>query len=266
MLQRGLQPDVVTNTALIRIFLSSKQLSLAMDAFNRARLSCQLDGLLFRTMLELLSKQGRHQEALDILKLFKESGLPSDSQLDFLVIHSLCKGNRIDDALVLFRSMGAVIPTVSTYNTLIRHLGLQGRMEEVKTIQEEMKAAGVQPNDLTFAAMMEVFCSSKRTEDAVTLFGEVKGVVKLHSAVLHNILIEHLFDDGQVDRARQLFDSMDEESSPNIKTFEIMITAYAKLQAFDQVDQLVSQMAFLSLQPTYSIKQILRQRGQRTGK
>ncbi|OMO96140.1 hypothetical protein COLO4_15480 [Corchorus olitorius] len=114
-----------------------------------------------------LCREGKVEEAVNVLKMMKDRGLTPDAYsydplISAFFLATLCKNGKADQALEIFEKLTEVgcPPNVSSYNTMFSALWSSG--DKVKALQmisemlsKRMVDKGCRPNETTYILLIE---------------------------------------------------------------------------------------------------------------
>ncbi|XP_068316821.1 pentatricopeptide repeat-containing protein At1g62680, mitochondrial-like [Pyrus communis] len=150
----GLQPDAHFMASLLHGLCKNSSLAEAMAFFQ-----------------EIETKGYACDESTYGTKTWEEGRFKPNQACYNPIIASLCKENRINEALALFRDMisKTVVPDIISYTTLIHGLGNMSQWDEVLSLFEKMTDQGVKPNEITYATMINGLCKARKTSKALEI-------------------------------------------------------------------------------------------------
>jgi pentatricopeptide repeat protein len=170
MLSNGLQPNEVTlNILLDGVCRSSSAWAAKCLLECSAELGWDASVVNYNTVMRRLCDERRW---LAVVKLFTDmpkKGIAPNNWTFNIVVHSLCKLGKLHYALCLMRSEEFVADVV-TYNTLIRHLSLSGRSNEVYLLFHQMLEEGIAHNEITYSLVIDCLCREDKFTVALSCF------------------------------------------------------------------------------------------------
>ena len=97
-------------------------------------------------------------------------------------------------------------PTVRMWNTLLRNYAFRADTKSLIRIQDRMLEMGVQPDSMTYAAMMAALVELRRTDDAAKLLRSLHLSRNLSATAFHYSLVLHGFvKEGKRDMAIMIY-------------------------------------------------------------
>ncbi|KAK2440068.1 pentatricopeptide repeat-containing protein, chloroplastic [Trifolium repens] len=184
MLQRGLKPNILTFSNLIRCAalcgLSHKGVDLfeMMPAFG-----CEPDYHVFSSMIFVYADMGNVYMALKLYDIVKnEKWLIGAVAFSALIKMYQLLGN-YDGCLSVYNDMKVlgVKPNKIVYNTLVAAMGKDKRARNAKEVYQEMREKGLTLNKFLYSMLLDAcadvgfvhsYGKAKRTDDVVNMFNQ----------------------------------------------------------------------------------------------
>ncbi|KAI5018484.1 hypothetical protein ZWY2020_043372 [Hordeum vulgare] len=170
MLSKGLHPNEVTlNILLDGVCRTSSAWAAKWLLECNADIGWDASVVNYNTVMRRLCDE---RKWLAVVKLFTDmlkKGIAPNSWTFNIVVHSLCKLGKLHNALCLMGSQGFVA-SVITYNTLIRHLSLLGKSNEVYRLLYDMIEEGIAPNETTYTLVIDCLCREEKFLAALSCF------------------------------------------------------------------------------------------------
>ncbi|XP_047332625.1 pentatricopeptide repeat-containing protein At4g01570 [Impatiens glandulifera] len=194
------------------------------------------DAIVCNELLVALRKANMKKEfiqVLDKLRNNKEFGL--DLWGYNICIHAFgCCWGDLGMSLTLFKEMkdksnNSIAPDLCTYNSLIHALCLSRKVEDAIIVWEELKESGHEPDNYTYRTLIQGCCKSYRIEDASKIFSEMHNNGLRPDTVIYNSLLDGLFKAKRVTDACDVFEKMIEEGvRASCWTYNILIDGLIK--------------------------------------
>ncbi|KAL0565184.1 hypothetical protein V5O48_016846 [Marasmius crinis-equi] len=200
MRSKGVQPNALTHRALIIAYFRSKQPRLAIAHFHDFETQCTR----------------RKFSSDDVLSVYSA------------VINGQLKYGRAEDAKGTLRKLkgNGVTPSVETFNAFLIHFAARNDLHGITYIMDEMSAAGVQGDILTYSTILSALLKAGRTDalDLVLGIMESQGIepsTKTYTAIIKKQMEQE--DEENFRGALNLLKKM--ESDPQIQpTAETYLT------------------------------------------
>ncbi|KAK1386040.1 Pentatricopeptide repeat protein [Heracleum sosnowskyi] len=200
----------------------------------------------FCQLLTTLLKMKQYQVAFSLFREMCTLSIPVSIITFNIAINCCCHSNRVDYAFSLLASTFkcGFLPTVVTYNTLIRGLLSQHKSAEARLFFENLiKFRQVQPNVVTFTTMIDGLCKTGHTDMALSLFRFMEKSDCEPDTVTYNAIVNSLCKRGLVDDALNLHSRMMEKCIlPNVWTYSPIIQVLCSLKRWEEVGLLLNQM------------------------
>ncbi|XP_024522487.1 putative pentatricopeptide repeat-containing protein At3g16710, mitochondrial [Selaginella moellendorffii] len=148
-----------------------------------------------------------------------------------ILINAFCKTKRIDEAIQLFGEMKApgCAPSTSTYNTLIGGLCRVERLGEAQQFYERLLSSGAGASFITYNILVDGFCKADRVPEAVELLNELVARGGVVTSAPYNCIIDTLFKKGKTQEAELFFNRMEKDGvRPQEVTFTVLIDGLCK--------------------------------------
>ncbi|CAA7053872.1 unnamed protein product [Microthlaspi erraticum] len=208
MQKLGIAHDLYTYSIFINCFCRSSQLPLALALLGKMmKLGYEPSIVTFNSLLNGFCHGNRISDAVSLLDQMVEMGYKPNTVTFNTLIHGLFLHNKVSEGVALVERMVAermstrfaylwcvgkwsvqerwedaagllsdmiekkINPDVVTFNALIDAFVKEGKLLEAEKLYEEMiKSKGCLPNVVTYTTLINGFCKSKRVEDGMELF------------------------------------------------------------------------------------------------
>uniref|UniRef100_A0ACD5TH83 Uncharacterized protein n=1 Tax=Avena sativa TaxID=4498 RepID=A0ACD5TH83_AVESA len=170
MLANGLHPNEFTlNILLDGVCRSSTAWAAKCLLECSAELGWDASVVNYNTVMRRLCDERRWLAVVKLFSDMSKKGIAPNSWTFNILVHSLCKLEKPHYALCLLRSEEFVADVV-TYNTLIRHLSLSGKSNEVYLLLHDMLEVGIAPNETTYSLVIDCLCREEKFLVALSCF------------------------------------------------------------------------------------------------
>lgn len=123
-----------------------------------------------------------------------------------------------------------ISPNLITYNTLLHGFYSKGRFDDGEKIWEKMEEKDVR----SYNSRLRGLVLGRRTEDAVKVFDEMKGVGLMPDVYSFNPLIKGYCQDGRLEEAKKVYlRLLEEKCNPDVVTFQTLIPAVWEAKDYD---------------------------------
>ncbi|KAK1666773.1 hypothetical protein QYE76_054932 [Lolium multiflorum] len=207
--------NVIVHTALMEMYVKCRAIDEARQEFDRMS---QRDVVAWSTMIAGYAQNGRPHESLELFERMKATDcrpnevtlvgvlsacgqlgsdelvehvgnyaesqrLPLTSYLGSALIDMYTRCGHVGRARGVFDRMEQ--KGVITWNSMIRGLAMNGFAEDAVGLYEKMEEDGVQPNEITFVALLTACTHAGFIDQGMSFFEEMKGKHHISPQVEH---------------------------------------------------------------------------------
>lgn len=217
----------------------------------------------------ILKEQTSWKRALEIFHWFKGKGCYELNVIHYnIMLRTLGRARRWDLMCSLWNEMksNGIVPTNSTYGTLIDAYSKGGMKKESLVWLAEMYKQGMEPDEVTMGIVVQTYKRAREFQKAEEFFKKWSSVGNdIHSPESHrcyslytyNMLIDTYGKAGELKQASETFAQMLREGiSPDIVTFNTMIHVCGNHGFLQEVTSLMELMEEIRCYPdtrTYNI-------------
>ncbi|AEE74040.1 unnamed protein product [Arabidopsis thaliana] len=196
-------------------------------------------------LLDTLCKEKRVEQARVVLLQLKSHITPNAHTFN-IFIHGWCKANRVEEALWTIQEMKGhgFRPCVISYTTIIRCYCQQFEFIKVYEMLSEMEANGSPPNSITYTTIMSSLNAQKEFEEALRVATRMKRSGCKPDSLFYNCLIHTLARAGRLEEAERVFrvEMPELGVSINTSTYNSMIAMYCHHDEEDKAIELLKEM------------------------
>lgn len=194
-----LSGDIVSWNILLFACSRSKEprrIFAAFDAMDKRKI--HPDAVTFETLIGVCSRIGDATAASSLVEVAKDYNVPVTDDMLAMIVHARCLNDESDEAEKLAQgaqAMGIATP-IRTWNNLLRHYAFQADFRAIRRIRAFMSDTGVDPDDMSHAAVLTSLVRIGRSEDALKLLrtlhfdGTVTATSFHYSIILHGFAME----------------------------------------------------------------------------
>ncbi|KAK6913277.1 Pentatricopeptide repeat [Dillenia turbinata] len=247
MRRKQLAPSItccnVLVTHLVRKKESQSAYRIGMDLVEMRFNLGEVEKATLKSVIGLLCKDGKIQEARNLLKKTMAFGLvPSN-----LIINEMASGysekKDFDDILILLKETKRG-PDVLVGNRILFSLCSNLGLESAEVFMQELEQLGFIPDEKTFGILIGWSCSEGKLKNAFVHLSELLSRSLEPDIHSYNSLISGVFKLGLWEHARDIFDELVERGiTPNLLTFKVLLAGYFKARQFDKAKEIVREMA-----------------------
>ncbi|XP_055801063.1 putative pentatricopeptide repeat-containing protein At5g08310, mitochondrial [Solanum dulcamara] len=248
----GLRPDIKILSDLISCVRDERDMIRIVEGRYES-LDLKARMLLYNSVLKGLIYNGSTDKAYRLLSastgldsggdfnednLFPIKELACPNTISFeIVVDGLCRADRLEMALSLFRYMDNIgcKRSVLLYNNLIYSLSRVGRLNECYELLDEMKQSEFQPTHYTYNSIFGCLCGQGDDAGALAMVREMR--VHGHQPWIkyYTLLMKKLCKDGQVVKASNfLADMVQEGFLPDVVGYSAVIDGLVKIKQLDE--------------------------------
>ncbi|WJX27321.1 hypothetical protein P8452_16151 [Trifolium repens] len=254
MLQRGVKPNILTFSTLIRCAAVCSLPHKAAELFERMpSFGCEPDYNVSSSMIYVYARTGNVDMALKLYDNAKnEKWLIRPVAFSALIKMHGILGN-FDECLSVYNDMKdlGVRPNMMLYNALLYAMGRAKRAKDAKGVYEEMRKNGFEPNWATYAALLEAYSRGRLSKEALTVYKEMKEKGFTMNKGLYSMLLDMCADVGYIDEAVEIFQDMKRSGTnqPDDFIYSSLINMYACNGKVLEAEAMLNEMISCGLEP-----------------
>uniref|UniRef100_A0A0D3HF77 K Homology domain-containing protein n=1 Tax=Oryza barthii TaxID=65489 RepID=A0A0D3HF77_9ORYZ len=237
MRQQGLNPDTVTYGTVIDVLCKSGRVEDAMLYFEQMiDEGLRPDSIIYNSLIHSLCIFDKWEKAEELFLEMLDRGICLDTIFFNSIIDSHCKEGRVIESEKLFDLMVriGVKPDIITYSTLIDGYCLAGKMDEAMKLLSGMVSVGLKPNTVTYSTLINGYCKISRMEDALVLFKEMESSGVSPDIITYNIILQGLFQTRRTAAAKELYVRITESGTQiELSTYNIILHGLCKNKLTD---------------------------------
>jgi pentatricopeptide repeat protein len=185
------QRDVVAWSTLIAGYAQNGRPHESLDLFERMKAAnCKPNEVTLVGVLSACAQLGSDEFGEQIGNYVESQGLPLTSYLGSALIDMYTKCGHVSRAYNVFNGMEQKV--VIAWNSMIRGLALNGFAEDAVGLYEKMVAGGVQPNEITFVALLTACTHAGLVDQGMAFFEDMKMKHRVSPQVEHCACIADL--------------------------------------------------------------------------
>lgn len=208
MVAEGLVPDLVTWNAMISGFAQSKLADEAFKLFHEMLVSGVKPNLVTMTgLLPACGLMGSIQRGREIQGWIHRMGLDINVFVASAVIDMYSKCGSVKDARNVFDMVQ--VKNTASWNAMIGCYGKHGMVDAAVELFERMQKEGMQPNEVTFTAVLSACSHGDLVEKGLMVFQSMQ---ETHRILISNehyaCLVDMLCRSGKMEEAYELIRGM----------------------------------------------------------
>lgn len=249
------EPDVMAYATMVTGLCKGKRVEKGYEIFKEMNeKGCLIDQSIFASLIEAFKADGKMGAACDLLKDMVDSGYRADLSIYQFLIDGFCHSKRVDKAHTLFQVTihEGLEPDFTTVNPMLLCYVELKRMDEFHNLLLQMQDLGfciINNLPRFFSFMLE---KEERVMKALEVFEYLK--TKGYCSVLvHNILMESLYEIGEVNRALSLFQELkDSGFKPDSTTYNHAVICLSEIREIEEACTCYNKIIEMSALPTVS--------------
>lgn len=192
--------------------------------------------------IEILSLGGFLDEALELKKCMEMKGIPLSTHTYFHLIFGLCAVKKLNEAMKLFeesKGRPGCEPNEFTYAPIIERLWLKKKDEGAVMLVRNMLKQGLVPLDLTVFGLVEELCKHKCFAMATELVHEILPP----KLVYYNCLIENMGKTEEAGLAKNTLTLMQQRGvDPNYYSYSSVVMSCGSKGLLDDAARVAIEM------------------------
>ncbi|PPD70052.1 hypothetical protein GOBAR_DD33068 [Gossypium barbadense] len=247
-------PSVVSHTALMEAYGKGGRYNNAEAIFRRMQSSGpEPSAVTYQIILKILVEGNKFKEAEEVFETLldkEKSPLKPDQKMFHMMIYMYKKAGSYEKARKLFALMAerGVKQSTVTYNSL---MSFETNYKEVSKIYDQMQRAGLHPDVVSYALLINAYGKARREEEALAVFEEMLDAgIRCAYPKSYNILLDAFAILGMVEQARTVFKSMRRDRyTPDICSYTTMLSAYVNASDMEGAEKFFTRLKRDGLKP-----------------
>ncbi|TMW89538.1 hypothetical protein EJD97_017055 [Solanum chilense] len=253
MQQDAVEPDVIAYSTFIAGLCKNNQVDKGYELFKEMKQKkILIDRGIYGSLIESFVANGKVGLACDLLKDLIDSGYRADLAIYNSIIEGLCNAKRTDRAYKLFQItvQEDLCPDFSTVKPILVSYAESKKMDEIcKLLEELQRLSHCISDDLSkfFTYMVE---KDDRIMIALEVFEYLK-VKDYCSVPIYNILMEALYQNGEVNKALTLFSELRiSDCEPDSSTYSYAVQCFVEVGDVQEASICYNRIKEMSLIPS----------------
>ncbi|KAK1369984.1 Tetratricopeptide repeat (TPR)-like superfamily protein [Heracleum sosnowskyi] len=216
-------PNIISWTAMIAGFMQNGNSKESVGFYRyMLRLDMRENSYTFASILPAYSNLASLEEGRSIHARIVKSGFEFDLSVNNALIDLYCKCGSLDEAHLVFRTMG--YHDRISYTTIITGLGRHGEGKKALEFLKDMLTEGIKPDDITFLGCLYACSHGGHVNDGMHLFKVMVDVYKIRPRREHlSCVVDMLGRAGKLREAEIFIEEMGIES--DIFTWQSLLGA-----------------------------------------
>uniref|UniRef100_A0A5B7BD39 Pentatricopeptide repeat-containing protein n=1 Tax=Davidia involucrata TaxID=16924 RepID=A0A5B7BD39_DAVIN len=243
MTKKGFVLNVISYTALMEAYGRGGQYNKAEAIFRRMQSTGpEPSALTYQIILKIFVEGEKFKEAEEIFETLLNdeiSSLKPDQKMFHMMIYMYRKAMSYEKARKIFSLMAerGIQRSTVTYNSL---MSFETNYKEVANIYDQIQRAGLQPDVVSYALLINAYGKARREEEALAVFEEMLDAGVRPTQKAYNILLDAFAISGMVDQARTVFKSMQRDRcTPDLCSYTTMLLAYVNASDMEGAEKFI---------------------------
>ncbi|KAL0925000.1 hypothetical protein M5K25_003302 [Dendrobium thyrsiflorum] len=172
MLEKGIQPDVLTSIVLIHMYSKAGDLNKTKEAFEKLRQeNFQPDLRVYRSVITAYVNAGVPKQGETLIREMEEKGMKPTREIYLQVLRAFAGSGQVDGArrIVCTMQFAGIEPDLESYKLLIEAYSQAGDPDQARGHFDDMMRSGVKPDDQCTASMVSAYGKKNMLDKAVDL-------------------------------------------------------------------------------------------------
>jgi pentatricopeptide repeat protein len=231
----GIAPTIEMWESFLSYYCSEGSFQEAVAIWSAMKdLQVILPASAYTSFIRALRRAGRLDEAMALLNERRNAG--QDTK-DFILpmcnymLDSLYTFKRVDEATRLFESMVAEgpLPTVETYNAVLKHYKLIGGLEGITSILNRMAETNIRPDVASCTIVVDALIASNHGKAIPEVLKAMTEGSVASNVNTCSVIIRHLLQNHSLPNLRAALDILVEMESPNSHLTSPNVVIYTQL-------------------------------------
>ncbi|KAH0451512.1 hypothetical protein IEQ34_018811 [Dendrobium chrysotoxum] len=244
--------DLSIHVNLIETYGKLKLWQRAESLVGKLRLCSPVDRKVWNALIYAYAESGRYEQARSIFNMMMKNGPgPSVESVNGLM-QALIVDGRLDELYVVIQELQDMDFKISksTIIMMLDAFARDGNIFEVKKIYHGMKAAGYLPTMHLYRSMIELFCRAKRVRDVELMVAEMAEAGLKPDIIIFNALLKMYSGIEDFKKTMEIYHRIVEGGlSLNEDTFNTLIIMYSRDMKPEQGFTILNEMRKNDLEP-----------------
>jgi pentatricopeptide repeat protein len=134
--------------------------------------------------------------------------------------------------------------SIVTFNTLVDASSRGGEMNRIRGLLQSMQDQGIEPNLITYSAILKGYCQENRLDEAFELMeGMVQTTKYKPDEIMYNTLLDGCARQGLYERGIKLLSEMEKVVRPSNYTLSVLVKMASRGKRLDEAFQLTERIS-----------------------
>ncbi|KAK4772861.1 hypothetical protein SAY87_027880 [Trapa incisa] len=248
MLSAGVTPNTVTWSSLISACANAGLVEQSIQLYHEMLLAgCEPNTQCFNSLLHACVEACQYDTTFRLFQSWKDRKTSSNLSGDHDSIAEevsereasespLTSPKHVPSHHLSFPKGFQFTPTTTTYNILMK--ACRTDYHQAKALMEEMKSAGLTPNQISWSILIDICGNSGNVEEAVRILKLMRAVNVEPDVIAYTTAIKVCVESTNLRLAFSLFDEMKRyQVQPNLVTYNTLLRARSKFASLDEVQR-----------------------------
>lgn len=188
-------------------------------------------------VMRRLSGAGKWEDAVKVFDEMTTFGLEKNTESMNVLLDTLCKEERIDEARSIFHQLKPnILPNAHTFNIFIHGWCKVNRVDEAHWTIQEMKGYGYPPCVISYSIIIQSYCFVKSFDKAYELLKEMKDQGCPPNIITYTTIMSFLVKSEEYEEALRIADEArrTHECKPDTLFYNVLITALGKANRLEE--------------------------------
>ncbi|KAL5993485.1 hypothetical protein ACLOJK_014410 [Asimina triloba] len=200
------------------------------------------DELSYRILVKSVCDSSGPESAVSVLREMEEKKVEISKETYTTVLSAFYKAGEVEEAEKIWgRMQGGVILDVAAYNAKMWWVAHHGKPEEVKRLMDEMAAAGLKPNIVSYNYLLICYGKNGMIKDAKEIFFKgLKGNGCVPNVTTFKTMVHYLCERGDLNAAATVCKkSIKRKKIPDFGTVKSLVVGLMKESKVEAAKELI---------------------------
>mmetsp|Transcript_56626 Transcript_56626/g.103628 ORF Transcript_56626/g.103628 Transcript_56626/m.103628 type:complete len:680 (-) Transcript_56626:81-2120(-) len=237
--------------SIIRAYGSLKDIKGVWDTWREMRTRHVMPtSITLGCMVEALTTNGDVEAGYEFVRDMSKDEICSQ-QINAVIYGSVLKGfaqqKQFDRVWSVYQEMLDLKLQFSivTFNTLVDACARSRDMSRVPDLLESMVAQGIEPNIITYSAILKGYCQANRLDEAFQLMSQMMQTTELRpDEIMYNTLLDGCARQGLFDKGMQVYAEMQQVGVPPTNfTLSVLVKLASRSKRLDSAFELCDEIS-----------------------
>ncbi|KAJ8633741.1 hypothetical protein MRB53_027077 [Persea americana] len=220
MIEKGIEPDILTSTILVHMYSVAGNLDRAKDAFEKLRSQgFQPDMKVYNSMIMAYVNAGQPKAGESLMREMEERDIKPSKEIYMELLRAFAHRGHVDGAQRIVNTMQFVglEHTLESCTLLVEAYGQAGDPDQARNSFDYMMKAGHKPDDRCTASMIAAYEKKNLLDKALNLLLDLEKDGFEPGSATYTVLVDWLAKLQLVDETEQLLGKAVEKGDTPLK-------------------------------------------------